>query len=45
MFVSTNPEDLFLQRDADGNLPRMDFLRAKTGTPIALRHQGWAWEE
>ena len=45
MFVSTNPEDLFLHRDADGNLPRMDFLRAKTGTPIALRHQGWAWEE
>lgn len=45
MFVSVDPSDLFLPRDADGNLPKMNFLRAKSGTPIALKHQGWAWEK
>ncbi len=45
MFVSVDPAELFLPRDADGNLPRINFLRAKTGSPIAARHQGWATEE
>ncbi|MDE6116749.1 MAG: right-handed parallel beta-helix repeat-containing protein, partial [Duncaniella sp.] len=45
MFVSVDPAELFLPRDADGNLPRINFLRAKTGSPIAARHQGWAAEE
>ncbi len=45
MFVSVDPAELFLPRDADGNLPRINFLRAKKGSPIAARHQGWATEE
>lgn len=45
MFVSIAPAELFLPRDADGNLPRINFLRAKKGSPIAARHQGWATEE
>jgi hypothetical protein len=42
MFVSTDPALLFLPRDADGNLPVIDFLRAAPSSPLATRHLGWS---
>lgn len=45
MFVTTDASTLFAARDADGNLPRIDFLRAKTGSELAERQMGWAWEK
>ena len=43
MFVSTDPRDLYLPRDAEGNLPEMPFLRAKPGTRLQENQIGWAW--
>ena len=45
MFVSTDPATLFAERDADGNLPVMNFMRAKAGSILAEGQMGWAWEE
>jgi len=44
-FVSTDPSHLFASRDAEGNLPEMDFLVAKSGTTMANNGMGWAWQE
>lgn len=43
MFVSTDPMDLYLPRDPEGNLPEMPFLRAKAGTRLQENQIGWAW--
>ena len=43
-FVSTDPSHLFVSRDADGHLPAMDFLMAKSGTTLAAKEMGWAWQ-
>lgn len=44
MFVSTDPMDLYLPRDPEGNLPEMPFLRAKAGTRLQENQIGWAWQ-
>ena len=43
MFVSVDPKDFFLPRDAEGHLPEMPFLRAKPGTRLQENGIGWAW--
>ncbi len=43
LFVSTDPKDFFLPRDAEGHLPEMSFLRAKPGSVLQERGIGWAW--
>ena len=43
-FVSTDASHLFVARDANGNLPEMDFLVARQGTAIAQSSMGWAWQ-
>lgn len=45
MFVSTNPKDLFLNREADGTLPQMIFMRAKGDSKLAELNMGWSWED
>ena len=42
MFVSTDASTLFAERDAEGNLPEMNFMRAKAGSVLAERNLGWA---
>jgi len=32
-------------RDAEGNLPEMDFLVAKRGSALAVSGMGWLWME
>lgn len=39
MFVSTAASTLFAARDAEGNLPKMDFMRAKAGS--ILEEKRW----
>ena len=42
MFVSTEASTLFAERDDEGNLPEMNFMRAKAGSVLAERKMGWA---
>ncbi len=44
MFVTTDASTLFAPRDADGNLPKIDFMRAKTGSVLEERKMGWSAE-
>jgi len=45
MFVSIDARELFVPRSADGMLPEMNFLKGKSGSILAERRIGWAWEE
>ena len=40
-FVSTDPSCLFVARDADGNLPAIDFLVAKKESVLSKLGLGW----
>lgn len=40
-FVSTDPSRLFVARDADGNLPAIDFLVAKKESVLSKLGLGW----
>jgi len=43
-FVSVDPANLFAPRDAEGNLPDINFMVAKQDSPIAKAEMGWAWQ-
>ncbi|MCR4603968.1 MAG: right-handed parallel beta-helix repeat-containing protein [Prevotella sp.] len=43
-FVSVTATNLFAPRDAEGNLPDINFMVAKQGSPIADGEMGWAWQ-
>ena len=40
-FVSTDPSRLFVARDAEGNLPAIDFLVAKKESVLSKLGLGW----
>lgn len=44
MFVSTAASTLFAARDAEGNLPKMDFMRAKVGSILEEKKMGWSYD-
>lgn len=45
MFVTTHPSSLFGSRDAEGNLPQIDFLVGRLGSRIANLQMGYLWQE
>ena len=40
-FVSVSQKLMFVQRDAEGNLPYSDFFRTRPGSALELRGLGW----
>ncbi|MCR4582077.1 MAG: right-handed parallel beta-helix repeat-containing protein [Prevotella sp.] len=43
-FVSVDAANLFAQRDAEGNLPNINFMVAKKGSAIAEAAIGWSFQ-
>ena len=44
-FVTVSPSSFFASRDAEGNLPEIQFLVGKQGRKLAQLQMGYAWEK
>ena len=45
MFVNTDVAELVIERNTDGTLPKIIFMRGSEGSILAKRRMGWCWDE